>query len=56
MAFRLNFGHFVRQAADDPAAPTVSPELLAQQAAQPAEVPPGIQLAAGWIWRLCPRW
>ena len=52
MAFRLNFGHFVRQAADDPAAPTVSPELLAQQAAQPAEVPPGIQLAAGWIWRL----
>lgn len=52
MAFRLNFGQFVRDAPPGLPAPSVSPELLAQQAAQPAEVPHGIQLAAGWIWRL----
>ncbi|GAA1398818.1 AI-2E family transporter [Luteococcus peritonei] len=52
MAFRLNFGQFVRDDAGRQPAPVISSELLAAQAAQPAEVPHGIQLAAGWIWRL----
>lgn len=49
MALRLRLAQPVRT--PDPV-PTISPQQLAEAAAQPAEVPHGVQLAAGWIWRL----
>lgn len=54
MAFRLRFDQFVRE--PDQTGPSIAPGLLAREAAkeaaQPASVPDGLQLLAGYVWRI----